>query len=71
MCKRNMANEILEVNQEISKKIDLLAAYLEAINLEEDANKRGHLMVKATNELCKITELNLESTLIASNCIVE
>lgn len=71
MSKRNIANEILEVNQEISEKIDLLAAYLEALNNESDTEKRGHLMVKVTNNLCKIAELNLESTLIVSDLIIK
>ena len=65
------AKEVLNNNQSISERIDLLTKHLSKLIDEEDGKERERLMIDVSKELCEISKLNLESTLIVSEWIIK
>ena len=71
MSKYESAKEVLNNNQSISERIDLLTKHLSKLIDEEDGKERERLMVDVSKALCEISKLNLESTLIVSEWIIK
>lgn len=71
MSNYESAKEVLNNNQSISERIDLLTKHLSKLIDEEDGKERERLMIDVSKELCEISKLNLESTLIVSEWIIK
>lgn len=71
MSNYESAKEVLNNNQSISERIDLLTKHLSKLIDEEDGKEREQLMIDVSKELCEISKLNLESTLIVSEWIIK